>query len=364
MTAQRPVGLGIIGCGGAAAEVARAARDSGIIRIVAVHDIDRGRATDLAAAYGARVHGQRSGLLADAGVDVAYIALPHDLLAGAAIAALRAHRHVLVEKPVATTISGVRAVRAVAAATGRSVGVMFELRQVPAVRRARELVRRGAIGRIRLIRIRTLIDKPPPYWSSGPTGRVADPWRGSLARAGGGVILMNTIHQLDLVRMITGLDVVRVAAEIEAGIAGVEVEDAAVATVRYANGAVAGIVAAAQAPGAAEGETIEIDGDAGAIRIRDPYAPVSGLELFLRRAWEEHPSGEWVSQAEPRGDPSREALDAFGRAIAGGTPPEPGLDDAEAAVATALAIYRSARLGRFVRVRRSFDLPATPPTAR
>ncbi|MEA2520082.1 MAG: hypothetical protein QOF49_2162 [Chloroflexota bacterium] len=349
------VGLGIVGCGGAAADVVRAVKGSPVLRVVAVHDVVRDRAVDLAAGTDARVHRRLDGLVGDPAVDAVYIALPHDRLVRAAVAVLEGGRHVLVEKPLSIDAAGLRAVRDAGRRAGRSVGVMYELRQVASARQAGTLIRDGAIGAVRLVRIRTLIDKPPSYWISGPTGRVADPWRARRARSGGGVVIMNAIHQLDLVRFLTGLEVIRASAEAEAGVAGADVEDVASASLRFDNGAIASLVASAHAPGATGEETIDIDGTDGALRLGDPYAARPRLALYLRGPYRDHPVGRWIAIRPPPVDPWAATLDAFARAIADGTPPVPGLDDAEAALATVLAIYRSAATGRVVRVHRSWD---------
>jgi predicted dehydrogenase len=269
------------------------------------------------------------------------------------VRALRAGRHVVVEKPAAIDARGMRAIREAAARAERSVGVMFELRQVVTVARARELVQSGALGRVRSIRIRTLIDKPADYWSSGPTGAVRDPWRSSLARAGGGVVLMNSIHQLDLVRAITGLEPLRVAGLAVAGVPGVEVEDAAVATMAWSGDVVGSLVANAHAPGATSAETIEIDGDDGALRLGDPYAPRPELHWFRRPASTRSPREDatWQRERPPAADPFATTIAGFADAIQHGRPPVPGLADADVALATVLALYRSARSGRFERVR-------------
>ena len=357
-----PLGIGIVGCGGAASELVRAARESDQVRVVAVHDVVAGRATELAATAHARVQPGLRDLLADPVVEAVYVSLPHDQLAPTAIAALEAGRHVLVEKPLAIDAAGVRAVRAAATSARRAVGVMFELRAVASMATARDLVRAGAIGPIRAVRIRTLIDKPATYWRAGPSGRGGDPWRASRTRAGGGVVLMNAIHQVDLVRWITGLEVERVAAETQAGVAGVEVEDVAAATFRYEGGAVGSLVAAAHAPGAAGEETIELDGTDGALRLGDPYLPSPDLRLFLRRGHGRLTAGRWTRLRPAPVDAWTVTLDAFAAAIRAGRPPQPGLEDAAAALTTVLSVYRAAALGRVVTIRpaRRPRPPATP----
>lgn len=352
MTAPgRPLAFGLVGCGGAGGDIARGIAATRGARLVAVLDLDRERAATFGATTGATVERSLRALVARADVDVVAIAVPHDRLAATAVAALRAGRHVLVEKPAATSARQLRRVRDAARDAGRSVGVMFELREVSSVAAARQVVASGALGRLRAVRIRTLIDKPAAYWSSGPTGAVADGWRASRARAGGGVVLMNTIHQLDLVRAITGLAPERIAGVIAAGTPGVEVEDVAAATIDYGDGVVGSIVAAAHAPGAAGDETIEIDGDAGALRLGDPYAARPALRWLTRPADSPARPPVWRTVRPARVDPFVATIGGFVEAIQAGRAPTPGLADVDIALATVLALYRSGRTGRFELVR-------------
>ena len=343
----------IVGCGGAGRDIARGIDRAKGARLVAVHDREPGRAAELARDREATVYPTLSALLRDTDVDVVCIALPHDQLARTALLALRAGHHVVVEKPAATDARGIRSIRDAALRAGRSVGVMFDLRQVHTVRAARRLVASGALGRLRAIRIRTLIDKPAGYWESGPTGAVRDPWRSSRARAGGGVVLMNAVHQLDLVRAITGLEPLSVAGLVSAGVPGVEVEDAAVATIAWSGEVLGSLVASAHAPGATASETIEIDGDDGALRLGDLYQARPVLDWFRRPApvGAGTEQGTWRRERPRPGDPFAATITGFVEAIKSGSSPVPGLAEADIALAAVLALYRSTRSGRFERVR-------------
>jgi predicted dehydrogenase len=347
---RAPLRFGFVGCGGAATAVAEAIDRSGAASITATLDRDFDRATALARPRGATAYRSLRALLADASIDVVYVALPHDRLAITTIAALRSGHHALVEKPVAIRAVDIDRIRKAATAADRSVGVAFQLRFVPTVAASHDLVAGGALGRLRQVRIRTLIDKPPTYWSVGPTALVHDPWRASLRRAGGGVVLMNAIHQLDLVRAITGRKVELVAGYVSAGVPGVTVEDVAVAALQLEGGVLGTLAASAHAPGSVADETIEVEGDEGTLRLGDPYADRPRLEVFLRRDAAGLVAGRWTDLSPAPVDPWAAAIDAFSRAIAAGDDPVPGLDEAEAALRTVLAIYRSARSGRVERV--------------
>jgi UDP-N-acetyl-2-amino-2-deoxyglucuronate dehydrogenase len=341
------LGFGIVGCGGAAVDVARAIDAVAGARLVAAHDRVPGNAADLAAPRAATVHASVESLLADPSVDVVYVGLPHDLLAPTALRALEADRHVLVEKPMALRIEDVRAIADAAIERGRAAGVLFELREVAAIRAAHELVTGGAIGEVRQVRVQTVIDKAASYWRSGPSGRVIDDWRSRRDRAGGGVVLMNSIHQLDLVRWITGSPYVRVMADMGAPTPGVEVEDRGVALLRLDGGAQVALAAQAHSPGARSQERIEIDGTLGRLDLPDPYTP-GPLKAYFRRPWGEFAQDRWHDIAPPTVDPHVAYLERYTSAVAEGRAAPVGTAAAAAALSAVLAIYRSSSSGEAV----------------
>lgn len=345
---MRVLRFGLVGCGGAAADLCRAVDALDWVRVVAAHDRVESAARRLAAPRGARVHVDLPALLANPAVDVVYVALPHDRLAGAAEEALRAGHHVLVEKPMAIDPGDVHRLDRLARVSGLVLGAVFELREVTAIREARALVEGGAIGQIESVRIRTVIDKPATYWQTGLAGSVADGWRASLARAGGGLLLMNAIHQIDLVRFLTGQEFVRATAETATWTPSIEVEDAAAAVLRLSGGAIVSLAAAAHSAGATLEERIELDGRLGRLDLPDPYGDGT-LRVYLRRPWSDLAAGEWTDIPAIRRDPYVELIRRFAAAVTAG--PEvatdlPGARDAAAALSTVRAMYRSAVSGR------------------
>jgi predicted dehydrogenase len=320
--------------------------------VAGVYDRVIERAADLAAAHDAMPRSSLDELLDDPQVDLVYVALPHALLAPTAKRALAARKHVLVEKPMALDVGSVRALQRLANEVGRKVAPVFELRTSSVACEARRLVRAGTIGEVKAIRIRTVIDKPAGYWQSGPRGLVRDGWRARRAEAGGGVVLMNSIHQFDLTRYVTGLSFVRAVAELATLYADVEVEDSAAAVLRLSNGAIVSLAAAAHSPGAAYEERIEIDGSAGRLDLPDPSDRNTGsLRFFLARPWSDLPAGRWLDVETSDDDVYLELLRGFVAAVQEGSPLPATADDAAAALATVLGIYESAELGEAVDIR-------------
>lgn len=341
------LGVGIIGCGGAAFNVCGALDGLIGVHVVATHDRNEQSAIALAAPRHATVHHSVESLVADARVDIVYVALPHNLLAPVAMQALTAGRHVLVEKPMALSVEDVRELGDQARRKNLRLGVFFELREVAPVRVARQLIADGAIGDVRAVRIQTIIDKPQSYWASGPSGYTVDHWRASAAQAGGGVVLMNSIHQLDLVRYITGLEVKRVAGVVGTLMAAVEVEDTGSATLTFDNGAIGTLAASAHSHGAKSQERIELDGRRGRLDLPDPYG-AGNVRLFLAEDWNGYPVGEWIDVPTPARDSYVAMVKGYIDAVTSGDDAPAGFEDAAAALGTVLAIYESSRTGRAV----------------
>ena len=335
------IGIGVIGCGGAARDLCNAIDEIDRVELAVVFDTEPGRARELAAPRGALVAGSLDELLAYDSVQVAYVALPHSELSGIAARALMAGKHALVEKPMGIAMNELDRIEALSTERSLRLGAMFVLRQAGAVRLAREYIMAGAIGKIRQVRISTILDKPESYWQTGPTGTVSSSWRSMKSEAGGGVLLMNSLHQIDAMRFITGLDFVRVTAELTSATPGVEVEDGAVAVFRLSNGATASVTAAAHSPGAETQERIEFDGTLGRIDV-----PASTgrdvIRMYLRKPWRNHPAGRWVDVRGERRGLYLETLRAFITAIRNEEMPPVGVRDAKSALATVLACYRSA----------------------
>lgn len=342
--------FGIVGCGHAALPVCAALAASPLAALAVIYDSNPALAADVAACYGVAAAPSLAALLASPDVDAVYIAVPHDQLAPLARQALEAGKPVLVEKPLAITLADADALIALADARGLALGVFYELRHQAALAHAHTLVKAGVIGTVQGVRIQTVIDKPLSYWQAGYAGRSHNPWRGVRAQAGGGVVLMNSSHLLDAVHFITGLEVVRVAAETGTLAAPVEVEDTAAATLRYANGAIGSLIAGAHFAGAHTGdECCDLYGSAGQLRLPDPYG-TGPLQVYTRAAWPAFglPAATWTALDLPPAPIFAAAVEDFARAVQQGAPAPTSGRDARRVLALILALYQSAASGRAI----------------
>lgn len=185
----------VIGCGGVGRRRSQIVLDEPGASLVAVVDIDQGRAEATARERGCDAMTDAHAAIARADVDAVVISTSNDQHAPLGIAALRAGKHVLVEKPLARQPDEAAELVAAARTSGRVLQTGFNHRFYPSVKKARELVREGAIGEPILCRCRY-----------GHGGRTTFPqeWFTDKALSGGGTFLDNGVHALDLFRVFLG----------------------------------------------------------------------------------------------------------------------------------------------------------------
>ena len=190
-----PVNLALIGCGRiSAAHLAAAADLAGTVRVVAVVDpvLDRARAA--AAPFGADAYRDLAAALADPAVEAVLIATPNALHHAQALAALRAGKHVLVEKPAAETAAEAAELAAVAAAHGRLLLAGHTFRHTEAVRQL--VARRETFGRLLALEVSWCV-----HWD-GPQA----PWWADRTPEEGLILSLFAPHALDFVQLVMGGD--------------------------------------------------------------------------------------------------------------------------------------------------------------
>lgn len=219
---------------------------------------DRARLDAAAAQWGWReVATDWRTVIARPDIDIVDIALPNAHHAEIAIAAAEAGKIVFVEKPLAATLPD--AERMTRAAARVPNGVWFNYRQAPAVQLARKMITEGRVGRVFHFRAQYLQE-----WGNDPN-RAAS-WKTDKAVAGGGVALDLMSHSLDAALWLNG-PIAEVHALHATFAAGRDVDDAAAAAVRFANGSIGTLEASRYATGYRNRNFFEIQGSNGMLRF-------------------------------------------------------------------------------------------------
>ncbi len=248
--------FGIIGIGNIAAVHAAAIKHTADTKLVAVatRNPEHGRA--FVAAHGGTWHTDYRDLLARDDVDAVAICTPHDLHAPMTIDAAAAHKHVLIEKPMAISAAECDAMIAAGARAGVTLGVIFQMRFEPLSRKLKTLIEQGALGRLLWLSANAIWYRTNEYYCSGP-------WRGTWAHEGGGVIINQAIHVIDLMLYLSAPSMpTRVTAQMRTLNHSIEVEDGAAAILEYADNRL-GVIQATTAAYPGYPERLEFHGARG-----------------------------------------------------------------------------------------------------
>lgn len=343
----------LLGCGKVGQIHATALKELPESELVAVCDANAERAAAFAERFGGRAFTDVQELLAASGAQAIVIGTPHPLHAGPAIRALEAGVHVLVEKPMAASLADCDAMLAAAKRSGAVLAVISQRRLYEPVLRMKAAIDAGKIGKPALGVFEMYSWRDPSYYRS-------DPWRGRWDTEGGGVLVNQSPHQLDLLQWFMG-DIEEISGTwANLNHPGIEVDDTAVATVRFRGGGLGAIVTSvSQKPGlftkvhihGASGASVGVETDRGATFV----AGVSEIaEPPLNDIWtipgEENLLATF--QAEDRAR-FREInatthyhalqIQDFLRAVINGRPPLVSGEEGRKVVAMFTAIYRSHR---------------------
>ena len=255
------LGFGIIGCGMISAFHARAIAEVRGAKLVACYSRRRASAERFAAEHHSTPYDSLDTMLADPQVDVVSVCTPSGAHQEPAVAAARAGKHVIIEKPLEVTLRRCDRIIRECDKHGVKLGVVFQSRFHAAAGRLKRAVDIGRFGRLTVGDAYVKWYRSQEYYDSKA-------WRGTWALDGGGALMNQAIHTVDLLTWIMG-PVVEVQAH-TATLAHkrIEVEDTAMATVRFANGAL-GVIEATTAVYPGYLKRIEIHGSEGSAVLEE-----------------------------------------------------------------------------------------------
>ena len=324
---DRPLRWGLLGTARINRMLIPPLRASAGNRLLAVASRDPARAAAYAKEWGIeRAHGSYEALLADPGVDAVYVPLPNHLHAEWTIRAARAGKHVLCEKPLALGVAEVDAMEAAARDAGVVLAEAFMYRHHPQTLKVKELVEGGAIRPVRFVRgtFSFPLTRPDDV-------RLRPEW-------GGGCLWDVGCYPLSFTRYVLGREPVEVAGAQVPGPTGID--ETFAGQLAFPGGVLAQIDAGFRSP---LRTGIEIAGTEGTILVRQPWRP-EGLPILLTRGSD--------TEEIAAGGPDRYLLEIEDLAdcVRTGRAPRVSLAESRGNVAAIVALLRSAREGRPVRL--------------
>jgi UDP-N-acetyl-2-amino-2-deoxyglucuronate dehydrogenase len=342
------LGFGIIGCGMIAKFHARAIAEVRGAKLVACFDAFPAAADRLAAETGCKAYHDLDQMLADPAVDVVTIGTPSGAHMEPAVAAAKAGKHVIVEKPLEITLSRCDKIIEACRKANVKLSAIFPSRFHTSSQMIRRALDEGRFGRLTMGDAYVKWFRPQSYYDSGA-------WRGTWKLDGGGALMNQAIHSVDLLTWFMG-PAVEISAQ--TGLLAHEriaVEDTAVATIRFENGAL-GVIEASTAAFPGYLKRIEIHGSAGSAVMEEE--DIVKWDFAKKRSRDEaihKQMGEKKSTGGGASDPAaighhghtlqfRDVADAIAKNR------DPVIDGVQGrrSVEIILAIYKAAETGRAV----------------
>ena len=334
--------IGIVGGGNISETHARAAREIEGVEIAAIQGRNQHKSARLGQLYGGAVYEDFERFLEHRPMSMVAIGSPSGLHAEQGIAAARHGLNVLVEKPIEITTARADRLIDECERAGVKLGVFFQDRVAPDLIRLKELIDAGRLGKPILVSARVKWYRPPDYYSESR-------WRGTRALDGGGALINQGVHTVDLLLWLMG-DVTRVQSKAITALHKIEMEDTLVATLEFSNGAIGTLEATTSVyPGYPR--RLELTGSEGTIIVehdriisadlRDPLDDFTGKE-----AGNSNPAATSPIVSDVRGH--RRILKDFIRAIETNGRPLCDGREGRRSVELVQAIYESSRTGQGV----------------
>lgn len=347
------IGFAIVGCGMIARFHAKAIADIPGAKLVACHSKTHASAEKFAAETGCKPYKYLSDMLLDPAIDVVNICTPSGDHIDPAISAAWAGKHVIVEKPLEITLERCDGIIQACQLKGVVLATTFPSRFHESAQLLKQAIDKGRFGRLTLGSAYVKWWRTQQYYDSGA-------WRGTWKLDGGGALMNQAIHSIDLLLWCMGPAVEVTAHTATLAHERIEVEDTAVATIKFANGAL-GVIEASTAAWPGDLKRVEIHGDQGSAVLREEDLTVwkFAKETKADEALRQRMAGKTKTgggAADPKAigyhghtAQFKDVLEAIKR----GKQPLTGAGEGRRAVEVILAIYKSAQS------RKTVHLPLT-----
>jgi UDP-N-acetyl-2-amino-2-deoxyglucuronate dehydrogenase len=337
------VNVGVIGGGNISQTHARAAREIPGVNVAAVYGTNADKVARMAAEHGATAYSDLEKFLTHRPMDFVAIGSPSGRHAEQGIAAARRGLHVLSEKPLDITTERADSLIAAARRAGVKLGVFFQDRFKADLLRVKGWMDAGTLGKPILADARVKWFRPESYYADSH-------WRGTLRLDGGGALINQAIHTVDLLLWLFG-DVAAVQATRKTALHNIEAEDTLVATLEFTNGAIGTLQATTSVyPGYPR--RVELTGSEGTVIIEHDRLLAADLRNppadFRSAGDDQNASASSATVSDVRGHQA--VLQDFIQAIKSNSTPGCSGAEARRSVALVEAIYAACASGGRVRL--------------
>jgi UDP-N-acetyl-2-amino-2-deoxyglucuronate dehydrogenase len=331
------VHIGLIGGGNISETHALAARAIADVEIAAIFGTNAEKVGRLCREYGGKAYINFDEFLAHRPMELVAIGSPSGLHAEQGIAAARRGLHVLTEKPIDITVERADALIAETRKAGVQLGVFFQDRGKPDILSVKNAVDAGALGKPILADARVKWYRPPNYYGNSR-------WRGTWALDGGGALINQAVHTLDLMLWIFG-EVKAVQATCKTALHAIETEDTLIAMLEFASGAL-GVLQAATSVFPGYPRRLELAGSEGTViieqdRLLEAELKNPSADLLKRSAADKNQSSSSPTISDARGHQA--LLEDFLNAIRTNTKPRCDGQEGRRSLVLVQAIYEACR---------------------
>ena len=257
---ERQVGVGIVGCGVMGRAHAEALGKIKNAKLRGMFDSSAEKAGQLANEFSTTAHNTLAELLADKEIDVINVCTPNGLHMQPTLDAFAAGKHVLVEKPLEIDLSRAQRMVDAGRVAGRKLGVVFQFRFRPVFEYVKKTVENHRLGTITIAEASVKWYRSPEYFQTAP-------WRGTWAFDGGGALMNQGIHFIDLLLWLAG-PARSVFGEAATLLHRIEVEDTLAAVLRFQSGAL-GVFQGTTTAFPHVSDRVELVGTKGSIRVEN-----------------------------------------------------------------------------------------------
>jgi len=336
---QMPTYIGLIGGGNISETHARAVRAIQGVEIAAIFGTNAEKIARLCREYGGTPHSDFENFLVHRPMELVAIGGPSGLHAEQGIAAARQGLHVLTEKPIDIAVEQADALIAETKKAGVKLGVFLQDRSKPDILRVKNAVDAGELGRPILADARVKWYRPPEYYAESS-------WRGTLAMDGGGALINQGVHTLDLMLWIFG-EVTSVQAMCRTALHQIEAEDTLTALLEFANGAL-GVLQATTSAFPGYPRRLELTGSNGTVIIDQDRLLAADLKNPSVRLLQGSEADSNASSSSPVVSDARghqAVLEDFLNAIRTGAEPRCNGQEGRRSLALVRAIYKACKTG-------------------